>query len=81
MPSTSAVDLSECFSIWTEVGQPFAGTIASADATTGSKDANGGLADLPLGFLFLMAGLPLIYNIVMSFQDDDMFSLGTFSRP
>ncbi|MGO8484738.1 hypothetical protein AB9F39_36520, partial [Rhizobium leguminosarum] len=31
--------------------------------------------------LFLMAGLPLIYNVVMSFQEVDMFSLGTFSRP
>jgi len=35
----------------------------------------------PLGFLFVMAGLPLIYNIVMSFQEVDMFSLGTFVRP
>lgn len=36
---------------------------------------------LPLAFLFVMAGLPLIYNVVMSFQEVDMFSLGTFVRP
>ncbi|MBO0131725.1 carbohydrate ABC transporter permease [Agrobacterium burrii] len=39
------------------------------------------LVALPLSFLFVMAGLPLIYNIVMSFQEVDMFSLGTFVRP
>lgn len=40
-----------------------------------------GLVAFPLGFLFLMSGLPLIYNVVMSFQEVDMFSLGTFARP
>ena len=40
-----------------------------------------GLVALPLGFLFLMSGLPLIYNVLMSFQEVDMFSLGTFFRP
>ncbi|MBP1842874.1 multiple sugar transport system permease protein [Rhizobium petrolearium] len=40
-----------------------------------------GLVSVPLAFLFAMAGLPLIYNIVMSFQEVDMFSLGTFARP
>ena len=30
------------------------------------------LVAFPLGFLFLMAGLPLIYNVVMSFQEVDM---------
>ncbi len=39
------------------------------------------LVAFPLGFLFVMAGVPLIYNIVMSFQEVDMFSLGTFVRP
>jgi multiple sugar transport system permease protein len=39
------------------------------------------LVTLPLIFLFVLAGLPLIYNIVMSFQEVDMFSLGTFVRP
>ncbi|WP_019566901.1 carbohydrate ABC transporter permease [Agrobacterium sp. 10MFCol1.1] len=39
------------------------------------------LVAFPLGFLFVMAGLPLIYNIVMSVQEVDMFSLGTFVRP
>lgn len=40
-----------------------------------------GLVAFPLGFLFLMSGLPLLYNLVMSFQEVDMFSLGTFARP
>ncbi|WP_283192613.1 sugar ABC transporter permease [Rhizobium sp. AN80A] len=39
------------------------------------------LVALPLIFLFVLAGLPLVYNIVMSFQEVDMFSLGTFVRP
>ena len=39
------------------------------------------LVALPLAFLFVMAGLPLIYNILMSFQEVDMFSLGSFVRP
>ncbi|MGL3606798.1 carbohydrate ABC transporter permease [Rhizobium sp. G187] len=39
------------------------------------------LVAFPLGFLFLMAGLPLLYNVLMSFQEVDMFSLGTFFRP
>lgn len=35
------------------------------------------------GLLFLMAfaGVPLIYNVLMSFQQVDMFNLGTFIRP
>jgi multiple sugar transport system permease protein len=40
-----------------------------------------GLVAFPLGFLFLMSGLPLIYNLVMSVQEVDMFSLGTLVRP
>ncbi|MFN4208078.1 MAG: sugar ABC transporter permease, partial [Agrobacterium albertimagni] len=40
-----------------------------------------GLVTLPLGFLFLLSGLPLIYNVLMSFQEVDMFSLGSFMRP
>ncbi|MFL0691967.1 MAG: carbohydrate ABC transporter permease [Agrobacterium tumefaciens] len=39
------------------------------------------LVTLPLGFLFLLSGLPLIYNVLMSFQEVDMFSLGSFMRP
>jgi multiple sugar transport system permease protein len=39
------------------------------------------LVSVPLIFLFTMAGLPLVYNIVMSFQEVDMFSLGTIFRP
>ncbi|WP_343315817.1 sugar ABC transporter permease [Brucella sp. BE17] len=39
------------------------------------------LVAVPFIFLFLLAGLPLLYNVVMSFQEVDMFSLGTFARP
>ncbi len=40
-----------------------------------------GLVGLPLAFLFILSGLPLLYNVLMSFQEVDMFSLGTFFRP
>lgn len=40
-----------------------------------------GLVAFPLGFLLLMSGLPLLYNVLMSFQEVDMFSLGSFLRP
>ncbi|OLP52793.1 sugar ABC transporter permease [Rhizobium rhizosphaerae] len=39
------------------------------------------LVAFPMAFLFLLSGLPLVYNIVMSLQEVDMFSLGTFARP
>ena len=39
------------------------------------------LVALPLTFLLTLSGLPLIYNVLMSFQQVDLFSLGTFSRP
>ena len=39
------------------------------------------LVRVPFAFLFALAGLPLIYNILMSFQEVDMFSLGSFIRP
>lgn len=32
-------------------------------------------------FLLVMAGLPLVYNVLMSFQQVDMFNLGTWVRP
>ena len=32
-------------------------------------------------FLFALAGLPLVYNILMSFQQVDMFTLGSLIRP
>ncbi|MGV3575660.1 MAG: carbohydrate ABC transporter permease [Devosia sp.] len=32
-------------------------------------------------FLIAMAGLPLIYNVLMSFQQVDMFTLGSLIRP
>ncbi len=39
------------------------------------------LVAVPFAFLFALAGLPLFYNVIMSFQEVDMFSLGTFARP
>lgn len=39
------------------------------------------LVALPLAFLLTLSGLPLLYNVVMSFQEVDMFSLGNFWRP
>ena len=32
-------------------------------------------------FLVAFAGVPLVYNVLMSFQQVDMFNLGTFFRP
>jgi multiple sugar transport system permease protein len=34
-----------------------------------------------LAFLFAFAGLPLVYNVLMSFQQVDMFTLGALLRP
>ncbi|MCW1920381.1 sugar ABC transporter permease [Rhodobacter sp. KR11] len=34
-----------------------------------------------MAFLMAMAGLPLVYNVLMSFQEVDMFSLGSLIRP
>ena len=34
-----------------------------------------------LGYLFVFAGLPLLYNILISFQRVDMFGLGTLVHP
>lgn len=39
------------------------------------------LVGVPLGFLLSVSGLALVYNVVMSFQEVDIFSLGTFIRP
>ncbi|MCJ7995293.1 sugar ABC transporter permease [Rhizobium cremeum] len=39
------------------------------------------LVALPLAFLLSISGLALVYNVVMSFQEVDMFSLGTLWRP
>ncbi|WP_180900804.1 carbohydrate ABC transporter permease [Martelella soudanensis] len=39
------------------------------------------LVAVPLTFLFLLSGLPLIYNVLMSFQEVDMFSMGQIMRP
>jgi multiple sugar transport system permease protein len=39
------------------------------------------LIALPLAFLFVLSGLPLLYNVLMSFQEVDMFSLGALMRP
>lgn len=39
------------------------------------------LIALALVFLFVLAGLPLIYNLVISFQSVDIFGLGTLDHP
>ena len=39
------------------------------------------LVCLGLAFLFFFAGMPLVYNVLMSFQQVDMFTLGSFIRP
>ncbi len=39
------------------------------------------LVGVPLAFLLTVSGLALLYNVLMSFQEVDIFSLGTFFRP
>lgn len=39
------------------------------------------LVGVPFTFLLALAGLPLLYNILMSFQEVDMFSLASVIRP
>ena len=39
------------------------------------------LVGIPLVFLILFSGLPLLYNVLMSFQEVDLFSLGDVFRP
>ena len=39
------------------------------------------LVGIALLFLLVMAGLPLVYNVLMSFQQVDMFTLGALVRP
>lgn len=39
------------------------------------------LVGVPLVFLLLFSGLPLLYNLIMSFQEVDLFSLGKLFRP
>ncbi|AJY44838.1 carbohydrate ABC transporter permease [Martelella endophytica] len=39
------------------------------------------LVGAALLFLFLLAGLPLVYNVLMSFQQVDMFTLNALIRP
>lgn len=39
------------------------------------------LVTLALGYLVLFSAFPLVYNLVMSFQSVDLFSLASFDRP
>lgn len=39
------------------------------------------LVGVAMAFMLAMAGLPLVYNVVMSFQQVDIFNLNTLSRP
>ncbi|KAB0677398.1 carbohydrate ABC transporter permease [Aureimonas leprariae] len=42
---------------------------------------DGALVALALGYLLLFSAFPLIYNVVMSLQEVDLFSLASFDRP
>lgn len=39
------------------------------------------LVGLALGYLVVFSAFPLVYNLIMSFQNVDLFSLTTFKRP
>lgn len=39
------------------------------------------LVMLALGYLVVFSAFPLIYNVIMSFQAVDLFSLASFDRP
>ncbi|AJY46306.1 carbohydrate ABC transporter permease [Martelella endophytica] len=39
------------------------------------------LIGVPLAFLILISGAAILYNVIMSFQEVDMFSLGSIIRP
>ena len=39
------------------------------------------LVSLTMIFLLALAGMPLVYNVLMSFQEVDIFNLATFWRP
>ena len=39
------------------------------------------LVGVPILFLLAISGSALVYNVLMSFQEVDIFSLGTFWRP
>lgn len=50
----------------------------------GLRDGNGfeaALALAAIAYLLVFSAFPLIYNLVMSFQQVDMFSLASFDRP
>lgn len=52
--------------------------------STSLKDGKGfdlTLAAIPFAFLFFLSFLPLVYNVLMSLQEVDMFSLGQLIRP
>jgi multiple sugar transport system permease protein len=42
---------------------------------------DGLLVALALGYLFVFSAFPLVYNVVMSLQEVDLFSLASFDRP
>lgn len=39
------------------------------------------LVTLALGYLFVFSAFPLVYNVIMSMQEVDLFSLASFNRP
>jgi multiple sugar transport system permease protein len=53
-------------------------------ARSGFRDGRGFdrlLVALTLAFLLVFSAFPLVYNLVMSFQEVDLFTLGSFDRP
>ena len=42
---------------------------------------DGLLVALALGYLLVFSAFPLVYNVVMSLQEVDLFSLASFDRP
>jgi multiple sugar transport system permease protein len=61
------------------------GRILGMQAFLGSlRDGKGfhlGLVLLALGYLAVFSAFPLVYNVIMSMQEVDLFSLASFDRP
>lgn len=63
---------------------PTQAVIADRRGTNSVRDGSGFdklLLGLALAYLVALAGLPVVYNLVMSFQQVDVFSLGNLNRP
>lgn len=61
---------------------PTVGTIrASGPSFRDGRGLDRVLVWLTLGFLVAFSALPLVYNVVMSFQSVDLFTIASFDRP